>query len=62
MTKQRTQAQIALEHFLRNKRLGIVPTRRGEKRLMLDQLLLKYDGKICLDNVVRFKRKRNTKK
>ena len=62
MSKKRSQAKIALEQFLKNERLGIRPTRQGEKRSLLDELLIKTDGNLDLENIVRFpvaKKKRN---
>ena len=46
MSKQRSQREIALQHFLKYRRVGIQPTLRGEKRPPLHDLLIKIDEQL----------------
>lgn len=50
MSKKRSQAEIALEQHLRNKRLGIKPTLRGQKRPLRNEILIKIDESVNKDN------------
>lgn len=54
MSKNRSQAEIALQQHLKNKRLGIRPTRRGEKRPPLNKLLLEIDSRLNPDNGIQY--------
>ncbi len=54
MSKQRTQAEIALEHYLKNRRLGIQPKRRGESDTQNNDTRVNTDKNITSENIIRF--------
>ena len=49
MSKQRSQSEIALEHYLRCKRLGIRPTRRRDKNPKMTVALIN-----SYENIIQF--------
>ena len=54
MSQQRSQREIALQHFLRNRRLGILPTKRGDKRPPLYDIIIKIDEELNPEDAIKY--------